>query len=71
MPADCDVLVIYDPTVCAPVDAYELHEPFFSDLAKMVGLNVHPTLLTIEEEKGCDFIQTAGAIRFHLKSSAS
>ena len=65
-PNDVDVLVVYDPQFCAPAQAYELHSSFVNRLKEVTGIPVHVTLLTAGEERGCNFINDTGAVRFDL-----
>jgi predicted nucleotidyltransferase len=61
---DLDILIVYDPEICLPAKAYTLHKAFLADVAATFGLPVHATLLSVEEERACDFIRDTGAIRF-------
>lgn len=65
-PNDVDVLIVYDPQFCAPADAYELHSSFVNRLQEITGIAVHVTLLTIDEERECNFINDASAVRLDL-----
>lgn len=61
-PNDLDVLVIYDPLVCPPQDAYSFHREAMLDLEANLDMPVHITLLTPSEESGTEFIKRTGAI---------
>jgi predicted nucleotidyltransferase len=65
-PNDVDVLIVYDPQSCAPSQAYELHRGFLNRLRETTGIAVHATLLTTDEERGCNFIKDTGAVRLDL-----
>ena len=62
--SDLDVLIIYDPEVCLPEKAYELHKDFLSQIFREFGLPVHATMLSVQEERDRDFIQDTGAMPF-------
>ena len=61
-PRDIDILIVYDPAICNPAQAYDLHLEFADNLERAVGLPVHLTLLAMEEERGCGFIADARAV---------
>lgn len=63
-PNDLDILVVYDPFVCPPQDAYSFHRETVLDLKDYYRLPVHVTLLTSSEESGTEFIKRTGAIDF-------
>src|SRR5690242_14139862 len=63
-PNDLDVLIIYDPFICPPEDAYRFHSETIFDLETCYGLPVHLSLLTPSEESGTDFIGRTRAIEF-------
>jgi len=61
-PRDIDVLVLYDPSVFSPADAYRGHAPFVKEIQCLVGLPLDLTLLTYDEEKSSGFIEDTGAV---------
>lgn len=65
-PNDLDVLVVYDPLVCPPKDAYLFHEKTKLGLEANFDLPVHITLLTPSEESGTDFIKRTGAVEIAI-----
>ena len=69
-PNDIDVLLVYDPEVCEPALAYELHKDFVDRLQTAVGIDVHVTLLTKDEERDCHFVEDSCAVPIELIDSA-
>ena len=63
-PNDLDVLVVYDPLVCPPGDAYPFHSSAILDLKANFDIPVHITLLTSSEECGTEFIKRTGAVEY-------
>ncbi|MGJ0430758.1 nucleotidyltransferase domain-containing protein [Methylobacter sp.] len=61
-PRDIDVLVLYDPSVFSPADAYRAHASFVKEVQRLVGLPVDLTLLTYGEEESSGFIEDTGAV---------
>lgn len=61
-PRDLDILLLYDPRQCPPIDAYKSHKEFISYLQDRSGLKVDATLLTYREQKEVDFIYKSKAI---------
>jgi hypothetical protein len=62
VPQDIDVLVLYDPSCCAPDKAYVIHKAEIEYIGLQVGLKPHAVLLTYDEEREIGFIEReAGA----------
>jgi len=61
-PRDIDVLILYDPSVISPADAYRGHAPFAKEIQRLAGLPVDLTLLTYGEEESSCFIEDTGAV---------
>jgi hypothetical protein len=59
---DLDVLVVHDPNVCNPEEAYWFHRETTADLEAWTRLPIHITLLTQNEEAGTDFIKRTSAL---------
>ncbi|HVW24142.1 MAG TPA: hypothetical protein VHC69_02160 [Polyangiaceae bacterium] len=62
-PNDLDVLVVYDAGCIPPCSIYDALEPAFSDLRRLFGLRVHPTVLTENEAAETDFIARFGCVK--------
>ncbi len=63
-PRDIDVLILYDPLVFSPADAYRSHAPFVKEVQRLIGLPLDLTLLTYGEELSSGFIEDTGAVPF-------
>jgi predicted nucleotidyltransferase len=63
-PNDLDILVVYDPEVCAPEFAYQHHRSMLDSLAAAYSLPVHATFLTPSEQRATDFISRTCAVLF-------
>lgn len=61
-PNDFDMLIIYDETVCQPIDAYDKHKELCSSIRVLFNLPVHLTLLTHAEEQCVCFIEQTNAV---------
>lgn len=62
-PKDIDILIIYAPEICPPIQAYDLHSEFLDTLSNHFNNAIHATLLTKSEEIGTSFIERTGAIK--------
>lgn len=60
-PRDIDILILYDPALHSPKDAYKLHRTFVDYVEQLVGIPVDVTLLTYAEEKSTGFIEDTHA----------
>ena len=60
-PKDLDLLIVYDPSLCPPDNAYRAHVPITVRLRQEFGLPVDMTLLTYDEERSSHFIEVTGA----------
>jgi predicted nucleotidyltransferase len=61
-PNDIDILILYDPVICAPEKAYLIHNLFIENIKNLFGLPVDITLLTYMEEQRAGFIEKAQAV---------
>ena len=61
-PHDIDILILYDPKLHAPKDAYKVHREFVNEVGKLAGIPVDLTLLTFAEEYSIGFIEASHAI---------
>ena len=61
-PNDVDVLVVYDPKLCPPENAHSSIAESIRSLADALGRHIHLTLLTQQEERGCDFKLDTGCV---------
>ena len=63
-PSDLDVLLLYDPEICDPKEAYCAHATFVDVASRLVEIPLDITLLTHMEAHGCCFIELEGCVPF-------
>lgn len=61
-PRDIDILILYDPYLSSPKDAYKVHREFVDEIQQLTGTPVDLTLLTYSEERNLGFISDTGAV---------
>lgn len=59
--SDVDMLILYDPTLCAPDRAHSEHKGFVDGIAKDIDVPIHLCLLTYQEERTTGFIAQVSA----------
>jgi hypothetical protein len=59
---DADILIVYDPTVCDPSNAYAYHAGFVSQIESQIRLPIDLTLLTKAEEAQVGFVVHEGCV---------
>ena len=65
-PDDFDLLIVYDPEVCPPQNAYVCHSPLCEDISIMFRLPVHLTALTRSEAMHVRFIEKTNALPLEM-----
>ena len=63
-PRDLDLLVVYEEAIVGSAAIYPVMREFFLSLSAVVGLRVHPTVLTVSEAESEDFVRRYQCIDF-------